>query len=200
MKSFTATWLLAVFLVVCCPYSAQALADQESAENASLPEKSLYHLRSQWKNQDMKSVGLASLQGQPVIMAMVYTQCKEACPMILHVMMQIEEDLFSNASPPIKFVLVSFDSQRDTPRHLKDYARENGLDTRRWTLLQGKSEAVQELAATLGVQYRRKKSGDFDHANVVSLLDANGVLVAQHVGLQEGIHLFEDKAKALLTR
>ena len=54
----------------------------------------------------------------------------------------------------------------------------------RWVLLSGDDDAVRELAAALGVSYRPDGQGGFDHAAVISLLDAKGEIVFQQRGAQ----------------
>ena len=49
----------------------------------------------------------------------------------------------------------------DTPERLKAYAEDHGLDPAHWTLYHGDEKAVRELAAALGVRYRRDASGGF---------------------------------------
>jgi protein SCO1/2 len=43
--------------------------------------------------------------------------------------------------------------------------------------------SVRELAAVLGIRYRRVSDEDFIHSNVISVLDSEGVLVHRQVGL-----------------
>ena len=82
------------------------------------------------------------------------------------------------------FAFFSFDSAVDTPARLKAYADEHGLDPGRWTLYHGDEDAVRELAAALGVAYRPDGQGGFDHAAVISLIDAKGEIVFQQRGTQ----------------
>ena len=42
---------------------------------------------------------------------------------------------------------------------------------------------VLELAALLGVKYKRDARGQFAHSNVITVLDANGEIVSQQIGL-----------------
>ena len=55
-----------------------------------LPGMSIYNLTSSWTNQDGKQVTLGSLRGEPVVIAMGYTSCKDICPMIVADMVAIE--------------------------------------------------------------------------------------------------------------
>ena len=149
-----------------------------------LPGRSLYNLASQWTNQDGVNVSLASLRGQPIVVAMIYTSCKDMCPAIVANMVWIEKHLPAAAGDHVKFALFSFDSLVDTTQRLKSYADERGLDPRHWTLFHGDADTVREFAATLNVSYRPDGQGGFDHAAVISLLDAEGNIAFQQRGAQ----------------
>ena len=83
-----------------------------------------------------------------------------------------------------RFVLVSFDAARDTPAALRAYRTRMHLEDPAWTLLHGGPDDVQELAMLLGVKYRQDARGQFSHSNLITVLDAQGVIVHQRAGLQ----------------
>lgn len=175
------------------PYDAEATAP-------GLSGQSLYNLASLWQTQDGQTVALASLRGRPVVMAMAYTSCPDMCPIIIHDMQHIEGDLAPSVREHTRFVVVSFDSSRDTPQLLKEFAAAHGLDLKHWTLLHGNKQAVQEVAAVLGVRYRQKKNGGFEHSNIISLLDADGVVVDQMIGLQDHAQRLEQEISELVPK
>ncbi len=69
------------------------------------------------------------------------------------------------------FVLVSFDTERDTPTALAAYRNRQSLDPAQWCLLRGRPEDVRELAAVLGISYAQDPRGQFMHSNILTLLD-----------------------------
>jgi protein SCO1/2 len=81
-----------------------------------------------------------------------------------------------------QIVLVTFDVKRDTPAALKAYRERAALDAN-WTLLHGDSNAVQELAMLLGVKFKQDARGQFSHSNLFTVLNVDGEVVHQHVGL-----------------
>jgi len=97
-----------------------------------------------------------------------------------------------------KFVLISIDPERDSVEKLKNYFQAHKLDGN-WTLLTGSKSAVRELAAALGVQYNKRSNGDFNHSNLITLLDEEGVVLTQLQGLgadqQEFVKALESVAK-----
>lgn len=140
------------------------------------PRDSLYQLDSSWTRQDGATVRLASLAGRPTLVALVYTSCRASCPLIVAAMQRIERTLPAPQRARVGFLLVTFDPARDTPEKLAAYAKSRLLDPARWTLLHGSDEAVRELSIVLGVHYRQVEGGDYAHDNVITLLDARGVV------------------------
>ena len=69
------------------------------------------------------------------------------------------------------------------PEALKKFASARDLDPSRWRLYHGDRAAVRELAMVLGIRYKKDARGDFDHSNVISILDREGVIRHQQVGL-----------------
>lgn len=156
----------------------------ESTEKlAAISSDSLFNLNSKWTTQDGNSFVLKSLLRQPVVLAMVYTTCEHACPMIVEDIRKIQKNLDQKTQSGTKFLLFSFDSSRDTPAKLKAFADSRKLKSNQWTLLHGSKGAVRELAAVLGIRYKQNRDGEFEHSNVITLLDSKGLIVYQQIGL-----------------
>lgn len=144
---------------------------------------SLYHLDAPWLDQHGQERQLASLGGRIQVVAMVYTQCSYACPRIMLDMKRIEGELAPELRDRVGFVIVSIDPERDTPERLASYAKALHLDPESWTLLTAPDNTVLELAALLGVKYRRISETDFSHTNVITVLDQQGEIAHRQVGL-----------------
>jgi protein SCO1/2 len=69
-----------------------------------------------------------------------FTHCPGACPIMMDQMLRLQGEL---RDTPVRFVFVSVDPAHDTPERLAGYARDNGVDPDRWTLLTGEIEAVR---------------------------------------------------------
>lgn len=160
------------------PHAGHAAPPPPAAEISS---HSVYHLPSEWLDQEGARRTLGSLGGRVQVVAMAYTSCAYACPRLLLDMKRIEGELGPDAD--VGFVLVSIDPARDTPARLAEYATGARLDPARWTLLTGDDDAVLELAAVLGVQYREAAPGEFVHSNLLTVLDADGTPVHRQEGL-----------------
>ena len=85
----------------------------------------------------------------------------------------------------VNFVLVSLDTERDTPAALHDYRGRQQLANANWTLLRGAKDDVRELAALLGVNYQKDARGQFAHSNVITILNPEGEIIHQQIGLNQ---------------
>jgi protein SCO1/2 len=130
-----------------------------------------------------RDVRLGVLHGKPQLVAMVFTSCEYACPIIVNDLKRIESALPENVRTNVGLLLISFDHERDTPKKLNDFRKRMELPMERWTLLRGDADDVRELAALLGVNYRKEARGQYAHSNVISLLNTNGEVVFQQSGL-----------------
>lgn len=144
---------------------------------------SVYDLGQTWTNQDGRAVAMGVLRGEVRVLAMFFTSCKYACPRITADMKSIESKLTDAQKKKVVFTMFSFDADGDSPRTLKAFAKKNEIDESRWTLLHGGEESVRELAAVLGINYRREIDGSFSHGNAITVLDAKGAIVFQQPGL-----------------
>jgi protein SCO1/2 len=148
-----------------------------------LTDKSLYQLDSTWTNDCGTPFKLASLRGRPQIVAMFFANCSYACPLLVFQMKQIEAALPEPVRSQIGFTLVSFDTERDVPQVLHNYRLQHALTEGRWTLLRGSPDDVLDLAALLNVKFKKDAQGQFLHSNVLTLLNADGEVVCQQLGL-----------------
>lgn len=157
----------------CCPVVPPA---------APLSSRSLYQLDAKWTDDAGGTVSLASLRGQPVIVAMFFASCEYACPVLVSDIQRLRTQLPPADAARTRVVLVTFDTERDTPAALRAFRERSGLDAN-WTLLRGEDTAVQELAMLLGVKFRREARGQFAHSNLFTLLNADGEIAHQTQGL-----------------
>jgi protein SCO1 len=174
-------------------------AQRETAAKPLL-EKSLYQLDTIWTNDSSQAVKLESLRGHPQVIAMFFASCQYTCPLLVLQMKQLEAGLPASVRTNVGFTLVSFDSQRDTPAALKTYRAQHELSLGNWTLLKGNSDNVLDLAALLGVKFKQDAQGNFSHSNLITLLNAEGEIVYQQVGLNPDDHEFARRIEQLQSR
>jgi len=171
-------------------------ADEEAPHSG----RSLYQLSGEWTDQDGRTVPLSLHRGHPVLVVMFYGTCQHVCPIMVQRMKEIGARLDPSEQERLRFLLVTFDPERDTPERLAAYASQRDLDHRRWTLLHGPPERVRELALVLGVRYRALEGGGFSHSMRVTLLDADGAVVEHLDGLDTPTAALAERVRELLGR
>jgi protein SCO1 len=168
----------------CCAEEKPVVATCCAALNPSAPltAKSLYQLDATWTNDAGQNVRLGAFRGRPVVIAMFFAQCEYACPMLVGDLQRLRDSLPAEVRKKTQFVLVSFDTARDTPAVLKTYREKRALDPS-WALLRGDTGGVQELAMLLGVKFKEDARGQFAHSNLFTVLNAEGEIAHQKNGL-----------------
>lgn len=151
-------------------------------ETTDLASESVYQLVSEWHTQDNDTMQLYELQGKIPVVAMIFTSCGYACPRIVADLKDIEAKVPADKKDKVVFVLVSFDTEKDTPARLREFAQEMDLGEN-WLLLHGGEDAVRTLSMVLDVQYKKQQNGHFAHSNSITLLDTRGVIAARVEGL-----------------
>lgn len=156
---------------------------KEPVVTEDLSDLSVYHLPSNWTTQNNEAMELRDMQGNVVVMVMIYTSCQAACPRLVADMRHIEKSVSSKNKDKIKYVLVSIDPEVDTPERLQTFAKENQMVGDPWLFLRSDEESTREFAAILAVNYKRISPIDFSHSNIISIFNDQGELVFQQEGL-----------------
>lgn len=164
-------------LALCIAGTGHALA-------AESPDQSIYHVGSDWVNQNNETVNIASLAGEVQVMAFVYTYCEHSCPVILGKLKAIERGLTDDQKQAVTFQLITLDPEKDTPDALRKYMQQKELDPESWNMLNGHPDDVLELSALVGVRYKPMDNGEgISHSNMITVLDKQGRLYYQMKGL-----------------
>ena len=180
MKKIAIAFLL-LFSFYSCKESDKKEVTTETKKEIS--DLSIYNLPSKWTTQDGKDIELKSLRGNVLVMVMIYTSCKAACPRLVADMRDIESKLEKKTKQHIKLILVSIDPKTDTPERLKSFAIENKMNKDPWIFLRSSEENTREFAAVLAVNYKQISPIDFSHSNIISVFNPEGELVFQQEGL-----------------
>lgn len=162
-----------------------------------ISETSIFNLTSNWNTEDGKTIQLKELKGKTLVMVMIYTTCKAACPRLAADMRNIEAKIPKKYDDEINYVLVSIDPENDSPERLRAFSEENFMEGEKWTFLQGTEDGVREFANVLSVKYKQISPLDFSHSNIISVFNPNGELIHQQEGL--GVDNKETISKILET-
>lgn len=148
--------------------------------------------QNEFLNQDSGKVKFPELtKGKITLMAMVYTHCPDICPMTTHNMQLIESKLSKDELEKVRFVVITFDPDRDTPDVLRKFAEIRDIDFSRWSFLSGNKQNTKEVMLKFDIKaVPADSSYDADgnlsyyivHTDRLSLIDQNGLLRKKYVG------------------
>lgn len=153
---------------------------------------SLYQFHDMFTDQNGRQLMLHQLQGKYVVVAMFYATCTAICPRIAAEMLRLEKSLTRSQKQNTQFLLISFDPDRDNPGNLRKFAEKMHL-TDSFLLVTGKPDGIREVAAALGVNYKKQADGEFAHSSLFSLLSPGGEILLQHAGLSIDAEGFREK-------
>ena len=129
-------------------------------------------------------LALADLRGKVVAVTFVYATCIDTCPMLTAKLASIGSRLGGDFGAKVAFVAITVDPERDTPAVLQHYARAHGADGPGWAFLTGAPAAIADVARRYGVYAKRTERGDVDHTFLTSLIDREGTLRVQYMGVR----------------
>ena len=123
---------------------------------------------------------------------MAYSSCDHTCPMVIGNLIKIDKSLSKEEKKQVNFILVSFDTENDSPETLRKYREKMGL-SKHWSFLSGDEYNVETLAALLDIKYKKEAKGVYSHENLITLVNSKGEILKQ-------LHQSESSDKEFLAR
>lgn len=178
----TARWML-----LFCLFPPLLLATE-------LPANSIYHIGSEWRDQNNHLRNIVDFHGKVQVLAFVYTYCEHSCPIIMAKLKRVEAKLSGAQKSNTQFLLVSLDPRRDTPEILNRYMHDHDMKSGEWNMLNGGPDNVLELSMLVGVRYRPMdtEGTDIAHSNMITVLDKAGRIHYQMRGLDQSLDAVVD--------
>lgn len=170
-------FLFSVLTILSCKENTE-----QTAQNKENANSSIFLLDSKWQNQDAEELQLKDLKGKNLVMVMIFTSCRTACPILVGDMKKIHAKIEKNKLKDTSLVLISIDPTNDTPEVLKKFAAERNMDSQPWIFLKSDEESTREFANVLAVKYKKISPIEFSHSNIISVFNRNGELVSQEEG------------------
>ena len=91
------------------------------------------------------------LQGRVVMINVMYTNCKGACPLLTQMLSRVSRELGDLYGNGVHFVSMTNDPERDTPEVLADFARKQGVNLDGWTFLTGPKQPIDNILKKIGL-------------------------------------------------
>lgn len=145
-----------------------------------------------------RSFAARDLAGQVGVLTFIFTHCKDACPALTAKLVDIQKRLAGQGGKSVMFMAVSVDPARDTPEVLARYAGTLGATAPAWHFLTGSSAAVDATARGFAALARRQDNGEVDHSFLTSLIDRQGMIRVQYLGVRFSPGEFIADVRALL--
>jgi protein SCO1 len=135
-------------------------------------------------SQDGKPITLAAFRGKVTAVTFILTLCNSTCPVLTPMMSFVQDRLGSDFGSKIAFVSITVDPERDSPEVLKQYAQAFGANLTGWSFLTGAPAAIQDVTRRYGVYASKAENGGVDHTFLTSIVDAQGILRVQYLGVR----------------
>jgi protein SCO1/2 len=143
--------------------------------------------------QDGARLALRDLRGKVVAITFIYASCADTCPLLTAKMATLQARLGPDFGSKVFFVSISLDPERDTPEVLRHYAQGHCADPAGWAFVTGTPAEIRAVARRYGIYYEKRPHGDVDHTFLTSLVDAQGILRVQYMGVRfDPEELFRD--------
>ena len=146
-----AAWAHSEDTAPAAPQQKEPVADIP-AKQANKPDARAYFTDTELVTQDGKKVRFYSdvLAGHTVVINVIYTNCKDACPLITQKLLEVKGQIGDLFGKQVHFVTISSDPERDTPAALKAFAKKQKANVPGWTFLTGEKKNVDFILKKLG--------------------------------------------------
>jgi len=129
-------------------------------------------------------LSLRDLRGKVVAVTFVYASCADTCPLLTAKLAGIQAKLGPEFGSRVFFASVTVDPERDTPEVLKRYAEAHKANPAGWAFLTGSPAEIRDVERRYGIYARKNPRGDVDHTFLTSLIDRDGILRVQYLGVR----------------
>ena len=142
-----------------------------------------------FQDQDGHRFRLSDYGGKVLVVDFIYTRCPTLCQAMGGTFGQLADRL---PADDVTLLSISFDTARDTPEALGEYARWHRADGSHWRLARVADPiALELLLDTFGVVVIPDEYGGFQHNAAVHIVDDEGQL-ARVLDYDEGVDALAD--------
>lgn len=132
----------------------------------------------EFTNQEGKTITNKTYKGKVYVVEFFFATCPTICPIMNQKMVTIQDEFFGN--PNFGIASISITPDIDTPKALKEYAKNNGITHKNWHLLTGKNDDVVYELSNKGFKLYagvgEEDHGGFEHSGLFALVDKNGYI------------------------
>jgi protein SCO1/2 len=144
-----------------------------------------------------RRIRLDELRGRPVVISPVYSSCFHVCPMTTKNLKGAADVAFDLLGDRAFTVLtIGFDTARDTPQRMREYALARGIDSPQWIFASADAATAGRLLDEIGFAYV-PAGGGFEHLIQATIVDDRGVVHRQVYGQRFETPLLVDALKRI---
>ena len=189
--SMATTVLLVAFILCHGAFAHSADKDSRLPKIGPAPDFTL-------TNQDGKRVSLNDLRGQVTVVTFIFTSCSDTCPMLTAKLVGIQRRLGMD-EPQVAFAAITVDPLNDTPAVLKKYALAHSANLATFSFFTGSFKEIEDVTRGYAVYWKKQPSGNVDHTFLTSIIDRNGTLRVQYLGVCFDPKEFQADLKSVLA-
>jgi protein SCO1/2 len=142
-------------------------------------------------------IRLSDLRGRPVVISPVYTSCFHICPTTTTYLKRAADVAFELLGDQAFTVLTfGFDTPRDTPERMREYARARGISSPQWVFASADAATAARILDEIGFTVA-PAGGGFEHLIQATVVDSRGVVYRQVYGQQFETPLLVDALKRI---
>lgn len=143
-------------------------------------------------------------EGAPLVIGFIYTNCPDICSFITSNVKKVYDELDNPGNT--RFVLVTFDPERDTPEVLKQYADAFDMDRDPFQFLTADSATIEDFMQRVSVRtqesYSRESEGGdrmyfINHSDKILLIDEQSRLIFDYGGSMTPVNIIVEDLRKL---
>ncbi len=135
-------------------------------------------------DQDGNTLTSEDMRGSIVLYSFLYTHCTgPECDSVKNTLLEVDRRLPETnlGDTPFRFVVISFDPERDTPERLRTYADSLGVDLDHWTFATGEPRLLKYIiGGGFEAYYEKKPDGTYMFDPVFVLVDGWGIIRGEY--------------------
>jgi protein SCO1/2 len=140
-------------------------------------------------DQDGRALKIADFRDKTLVLNFIFTSCPSVCPRETQALSEVQRRLPAALGARVRFVSVTVDPDRDTPRALKEFALARSADLNGWSFVRANSLETSALVKELGVFAAPQPQAAApaapaapQHTTSVYLFDGSGRLMQRYAG------------------
>lgn len=150
-------------------------------------------------DQDGKKVKLKEFFDKPFFVAFIFTDCPHICPTITANMVKAAKSVKDKHGDKYRFLTISFDTERDDVKRIKDYAQSFTNDPKFWTFGLAEKATVNKLTDSFGFYFAPSKEEIWSHITMLTAVTKGGVIAKQIYGTKVDPKEFAETLSSMLS-